>query len=210
MGLSVLSRRIISQQDNTNKMGALIVWTSLVLRNVSECLRKSFFSTYARWRQNIFASESSYKYKSPEQILRLQRDSNPCPSRYRCTNGLIGSRSSASSIYTRYMKRMMTWEYFWSARSRSLCVIGVGLHSIKCGQVLAREFFNPSGNWLYLEEIESDEASLLCIFRLFSSCKNKMDFRCNWPLTIKKDNNIFALYKRDTRLKGDIFALYQY
>ena len=42
--------------------------------------------------------------------LRFQRDSNPWPPRYRCdaATNLAGNRSGASSIYTRYMKRM-TW-----------------------------------------------------------------------------------------------------
>ena len=51
----------------------------------------------------------SYK-QSPENIMRLQRDSNPWPPRYQCDAlptelwSLVGSRSGASSIYIRYMK----------------------------------------------------------------------------------------------------------
>ena len=53
--------------------------------------------------------------------MRLQRDSNPWPPRYRCDAlptelwSLVGSRSGASSIYTRYMKRMM-WSHMSELR----------------------------------------------------------------------------------------------
>ena len=55
--------------------------------------------------------------KTQKKILRLQRDSNPWPPRYRCDAlptelwSLARNRSSVSSIYTRYMKRMTWSEY---------------------------------------------------------------------------------------------------
>ena len=59
----------------------------------------------------LWSNLSSWK-ESPETNLRLQQDLNPWPPRYRCYAlptgawSLIGSRSRASSIYTRYMKRV--------------------------------------------------------------------------------------------------------
>ena len=55
--------------------------------------------------------------KAYKKILRLQRDSNPWPPQYRCDAlptelwSLAGSRSGASSIYTCYVKRMISFTY---------------------------------------------------------------------------------------------------
>ena len=55
--------------------------------------------------------------ESPETIRMLQRDFNPWPLWYRCDAlptelwSLAGSRSSVSSIYTGYMKRMIWCVY---------------------------------------------------------------------------------------------------
>ena len=53
--------------------------------------------------------------KAQKKMPRLQQDSNPWPPQYQCNAlptelwfSLVGSRSSASSIYTCYIKRM-TW-----------------------------------------------------------------------------------------------------
>ena len=59
----------------------------------------------------LWNNETSCK-ESPERILRLQRDSNPWPARYRCDALLTGYEASLEAgqrrvwIYTRYMKRM--------------------------------------------------------------------------------------------------------
>ena len=85
----------------------------------SQCPRlgeKYMFHGFGERSSQLWSNLSSYK-ESLEKILRLQRDLNPWPPRYRCDDlptelwSLAGSRSGVSSIYTRCMKRMM-WSVY--------------------------------------------------------------------------------------------------